>query len=449
MSTLVPLSRLLASQRQPDIIVARGDVAPIRWQEFSSRVQTLSTHLQQSHSKRWLLGCTDAFDFACGFFALMHAGKEIVIPPSLLPEAIENLKSEYEERLVALPPVSSNVQQAVPRPLDAHAVRIDLYTSGSTGTPQKIEKTLAQLEAEVNVLENSWGRLLADAAIVANVPHHHIYGLLFRLLWPLAAGRIFDSVQCGQPHQLLERLELLGKAAIVSSPAQLNRMDALISLEALKPNCCCLFSSGGPLNELAAESFHRVLGFAPLEIYGSTETGGIAWRQQANGETAWTPLPGIEIGSDDSGALKLRSPFAGDGNWFNHSDRIELLPDGRFHLMGRMDRVVKVEEKRLFLPDMEARLRLHPWVTDAGIALLEGRRQVLGAAVVLNPDGLAMLESEGKPQISQALRQDLGRFFDAVLLPRKWRFVENLPLNERGKLTAAALADLFSTYNDS
>lgn len=449
MSTSVPLSRLLVSPHTPESVVAWSKSGTILWSDFFSRVCALVPHIRQHPARRWLLDCSDAFDFACGFFALAHANKEIVIPPSLLPEAIGNLKSEYEARLETLPSDNTESPLSQLAPLDASAVRINLYTSGSTGTPQKIGKTLAQMEAEIQVLEHRWGEMLGNASIAATVPHHHIYGLLFRLLWPLAAGRPFDSVQCGQPHQLLVRLKLLGKAAVVSSPAQLNRMCALISLEALKPRCSCIFSSGGPLNETAAANFAEALGFVPLEIYGSTETGGIAWRQQSEGETAWTPLPGIEIGADKSGALKLLSPFAGDGEWFTHADRVDVLPDGRFHLLGRMDRVVKVEEKRLFLPDMETRLKQHPWIADAAVVLLDGHRQTLGAVLVLNPLGQAALEAGGRAQASHTLRQDLGRFFDAVLLPRKWRFVENLPLNERGKLTAAALAGLFAQATES
>jgi acyl-coenzyme A synthetase/AMP-(fatty) acid ligase len=41
-------------------------------------------------------------------------------------------------------------------------------------------------------------------------------------------------------------------------------------------------------------------------------------------------------------------------------DGIELMPDGRFRLLGRLDRVVKIEEKRLSLPEMEARLAASP-----------------------------------------------------------------------------------------
>ncbi len=72
--------------------------------------------------------------------------------------------------------------------IDPHAP-LTLYTSGSSGTPKPIRKTLAQFNAEVHTLETQWGALVGDATVLGSVPHHHIYGLLFRVFWPLAAGR--------------------------------------------------------------------------------------------------------------------------------------------------------------------------------------------------------------------------------------------------------------------
>src|SRR5690606_19115132 len=61
---------------------------------------------------------------------------------------------------------------------DPDFMGIVLYTSGTTGAPQAIPKKLAQLAAEVVVLERQFGALLGGADIVATVSHQHIYGLL-------------------------------------------------------------------------------------------------------------------------------------------------------------------------------------------------------------------------------------------------------------------------------
>jgi len=98
-----------------------------------------------------------------------------------------------------------------PEPGD-EAPALVVYTSGTNGEPLAIGKSLAQLDAEVHALEARFGALcdtglapvnLATEAMAgfdddddvempviwATVTHQHIYGLLFRVLWPLAAGR--------------------------------------------------------------------------------------------------------------------------------------------------------------------------------------------------------------------------------------------------------------------
>src|SRR6185503_9046762 len=100
----------------------------------------------------------------------------------------------------------------------------------------------------------------------------------------------------------------------------------------------------------------RCLGEAPLEVYGSTETGGIAWRAQREGADGadWTPFPGMALETDRDGALRLRSPYLPDGEWLTLGDAAELLPGGRFRLKGRLDRVAKIEGKRVSLPELES-----------------------------------------------------------------------------------------------
>jgi 3-hydroxymyristoyl/3-hydroxydecanoyl-(acyl carrier protein) dehydratase len=112
-------------------------------------------------------------------------------------------------------------------------------------------------------------------------------------------------------------------------------------------------------------------------------------------------------------------------------------------LLGRLDRVVKIEEKRLSLPEMEARLALHHWVEAAAVVPLSGRRQTLGAALVLNAEGKARLAAEGRRSIAQALQRHLADHFEAVLLPRHWRFTDRLPATDRGKISYATVVALF------
>ena len=259
----------------------------------------------------------------------------------------------------------------------------------------------------------------------------------------MAAGRVFDAVTCAQPDLLKSRLSLFADTVLISSPALLSRLPELMPLNEIRPLPRRIFSSGGPLPAGAAAAFHGQLGHAPTEVFGSTETGGVAWRRQEKNDQ-WTPMPGIQIQCEEDGALSIRSPFLIDTRPYRMDDAACLLANGKFQLRGRLDRVVKIEEKRLSLSDMEARLAAHPLVSEVALVALSGRRQRVGAALVLKAEGQQVLAASGKLLLTQTLRRYLSAYFDAVLLPRHWRFIAQLPINERGKLITADVARLFA-----
>ncbi|EEA00472.1 AMP-dependent synthetase and ligase [Burkholderia sp. H160] len=416
---------------------------------FRARVAGLLELVRAHDAPRCALCIDDPFEFACALFALFACGKEPVIPANAAPGYLADLAGAYDFMLTDadLPPfvASAHVHAAAHTayPIDPHAP-LTLYTSGSSGAPKPIRKTLAQFNAEIHTLEQQWGALIGDATMLSSVPHHHIYGLLFRVLWPLAAGRAFDRAIGMEPLQLQARIAQCGATAIVSTPAQLSRWPALSGFAALTPAPRAFFSSGGPLAADAAQPYAAAYGAAPLEIYGSTETGGIAWRRQDESD-AWRPVAGAEVRGDDDGALCVRSPHLDHDGWYRTGDRIAFDADGRFRLQGRLDRLLKLGGKRVSLPELEARLALHPYIAQAALVPLEGvSRERVGAVVALTEAGGAALRDEGRVALAKTLRRHLANYFDAVVLPRHWRFRVSLPFDARGKLPANAVAAAFA-----
>ncbi|MFM0690491.1 AMP-binding protein [Paraburkholderia strydomiana] len=416
---------------------------------FRARVATLRAAVQSQAAQRYALCIDDPFDFACALFALFACGKEPVIPANATPGYLADLADAYDVVLTdatLAPHVQAAAADDAAQALGAHIdpqAPLTLYTSGSSGRPKPIRKTLAQFNAEVHTLEKQWGALVGDATMLASVPHHHIYGLLFRVMWPLAAGRAFDREISIEPLHLQAQLAQCGAAVIVSTPAQLSRWPALPGFTGLRPAPRAFFSSGGPLALEAAHEYAAAYGAAPLEIYGSTETGGIAWRRQDQTD-AWQPVSGIEVRRDEDGALSVRSPHLDHDGWHRTDDRIAFDEQGRFRLQGRLDRVMKLDGKRVSLPELEARLALHPYVTQAAIVPLEGGvRERVGAVVALTEAGNKALRDEGRVLLAKTLRRHLADYFDVVVLPRHWRFRLALPFDARGKLPVSAVAATF------
>jgi 4-coumarate--CoA ligase (photoactive yellow protein activation family) len=450
---MIALHDLLVSARAGHTPVCRDADAVLDFTAFRARTTRRAAALRARPEQRYALCIDDPFDFACTLFALLACGKEPVIPANSMPGYLADLSSAYDCLLTdtGLDALERDaVAQDAPTggwTIDPNA-RLTLFTSGSSGAPKPVRKTLAQFNAEVHTLEQQWGEALGQATILASVPHHHIYGILFRVFWPLAAGRAFDRSVSADPQALQARIAQSGSTVVVSTPAQLSRWPELPGFAALAPVPRAFFSSGGPLAAHTASQYAASFGAAPLEVYGSTETGGIAWRRQ-NESDAWRAMPGIHVQRAEDGALTVRSPHLGHDGWHRTEDEAVFDGDGRFRLQGRLDRVIKLDGKRLSLAELETRLAQHPFVAQVAVTRLEGvSRERAGAVVVLTEAGNEALRTHGRVSLVKTLRRHLAAYFDLVVLPRHWRFRLALPFDDRGKLPAAALATTFEARAD-
>ena len=336
-----------------------------------------------------------------------------------------------------------NVDDAENALRDADAERLVLFTSGSTGAPQPIGKSLRQLDAEIAALEQAFGARLGDAAVQGTVSHQHIYGLLFRVLWPLAAGRAFAAPRIEFPGQWAAQAAT--GDVLVSTPSMLAQWPAQVG----RPTPRLVVSSGGALPLDVAARVRAHLAAPVVEIFGSTETGGIAWREAACEPVgglpacgAWQPLPGICWRIED-GQLSVRSPHLQDpSTWCRTADLVEAS-EGGFVLRGRADRIAKVGEKRVSLDGLEVALRGTGLVGEARALDLPALGRRLAVVAVPTDEGRAIWNVGGRRALSAELRHALLARFESAAVPRHWRFVDALPSNAQGKITEAALALLF------
>jgi acyl-CoA synthetase (AMP-forming)/AMP-acid ligase II/3-hydroxymyristoyl/3-hydroxydecanoyl-(acyl carrier protein) dehydratase len=409
----------------------------------------------------WLVVADDAYGHAVSLFALWATRRFAISPPNLQPATLRHAATQaagvlcnLPERLelgAAIDPLDWE-SESVPQwdALDGEAEALELFTSGSTGSGKVAKKRIRHLEAEVQRLEATWGADVDRSVMLATASHHHLYGLLFGVLWPLSAGRAFHASHFIHPRELLPRAAAHDHCVLASVPAHLRRLAQHPGLGELRGRCRIVFSSGGPLAAETAHGFAEQLGRAPVEVFGSTETGGVAWRLQApdSRDAAWTPLVDVEVQRDGRDAVaRVRSPFVSvgeDQGWFTMGDRIRLLPDGRFELLGRADRIVKVGEKRLDLAEMESDLRGHPYVSNVALLVLELRGdQRIAAVAVPTTEGERAVSEGGRRGFAKALTAHLAGRWDAVVVPKSWRVVDALPENAQGKVSVESLRSLF------
>nr|WP_298141978.1 acyl-CoA synthetase family protein [uncultured Pseudomonas sp.] len=428
--TWVNLEQLLSAAHPGRPVTSGMDHAAWR-----ARTLRVAAALQQRGIKRVALYLEDAGELAVALFGAWHAGVEVLLPADAQPQSRQRMGGQSDLWLDDL----DDLDAASPLPaaaLDLDQCHLTLCTSGSSGEAKLIGKNLRQLANEVEALEQLWGAELQGATILGSVAAQHIYGLLFRVLWPLCAGRPFLRRAQPFPEDLQrESLACADGFAWVASPALLKRMGDNLDWPALGA-VRKVFSSGGALSAEAAQLLQQQLGQWPTEIYGSSETGGIAWRQ---GGELWQPFAGVEPGVDEQGALNLTSPYLPNGQREQTADAVQIQADGRFALRGRLDRIVKLEEKRISLPMLEQVLAGHTWVADARLGVIQEGRAFLGGLVALNPAGIHALRNQGRRAVTEALRRHLSSHCEAIALPRRWRLVSHLPYSTQGKLAQASV----------
>ncbi len=464
---LMDVSRTLTRTDADDLPLALSEAGARSWGEFAIAVNNWRTAFVRAGVSSAALYLEDLFDFSSALFGAWCAGVRAILPADAtratcarLAGLAQALAGEFDARLAAADapdlPLITPADTGMPfrGEIDPEARLVSLFTSGSTGEPALITKRLSQLFCEVAAIETrrpdaSERNLAQDAVIFSTVPAQHIYGLLFTVLWPAAAVRPFWHRRILYPEELLSRTRRAaagGAALWVTSPAQLKRLPRDLDWRSIRDILRVVYSSGGPLPPEGLQRCLDCTGISPVEILGSSESGGIAWRSRGiapdgriTGE-AFRALPGMQVKSEN-GLLALKGAQLSSPGWECTADRVRLLSDGSFMLLGRADRIVKIEEKRVSLAAVEKALTATRLVTEARafVAPCTGK---LAVAAIPAPQAVALIRREGKRALVSRLRTALAQGLERVCLPRHWRFVWELPENAMGKHTARELEAL-------
>ena len=419
--------------------------------EFRGNVARCAAFFSRRPEREFALFTENFPRFCTWFLALLAAGKDIVLPPHLR----EGMRKQLRSRDI---PVVTDIADfgAFPPPLpkslpaaedfrfpDFGGRVISFFTSGSTSDPKLIRKKFETIAAEVDFHLRE-ATFPGDAPlVVASVSAHHMLGLLHRFLIPLKAGFPMAEETLISVEDLAELRERGTKIFLVTTPSFLDKVAANRALCAFPRDCVRIVSSGAALRKETADAALEIFGVSPYEIFGSTEAGGVAFRRQERGST-WTLFPCVHAETDALNRPLISSPFCGEEP-FLMQDAISLTGTRSFELHGRLDRLVKIAEHRVLLPEIEAGFEKHEFVARAHFLLLDGARPRLGALLEPTVEGAEFLKKNTKRAFVARLKTDLGDDIDPFAFPKKIRIVREIPTNAQGKFVRNELMPLFKS----
>jgi len=404
--------------------------------DVASLARTLPDATESSHIA---VICGDRYLFAVALLAAWQKGHAVALPPNGRPETVATVRNRPEVALLLHDTdadtgvdlrarLGSGEDGPALAPLDPGRVLATVFTSGSTGTVTPCVKTARQLLGEVRTLQTTFA-IRPGQCFVATVPPHHIYGLLFSVLLPLQCGAAFLRDTPLHAESIAARIAEHGASVLVSVPAH------LIAFGVLQPGQLSsierVFSSTAPLPDATAAAVRERHGLAVTEVFGSSETGGIAFRQR-NGSDLWQPLQGVTVTADDAGHLLVDSPHLEPDapRPLRTADCIRM--DGaRFEHLGRADGVVKTGGKRIALAHLESCLLGLPGVRDAAVMAAPSAQGARGA------DVLAAVVAPG--WTAARLREALLAWFEPSELPRRIVLLPTLQREDNGKLPRARM----------
>ena len=443
MEELLLLPPLLSAS--PEAIAFYRNTVPISYATMRDDIAAARQALMSLETPEFVLFDPDAYAFTVWMLACWQNGQTALLVTDELPATRARLPLPWvgNNENSVLPDWSGGVADAVALP--GPAPQFDrpglvVFTSGSSGTPSRVFLSAPMICRDALAVHQVFGNTMyPNTRFVGSVPHHHMYGVTYRLLWPLFAGYPIVAEQFHHPEEL-KRLPA-EPHLLICTPTLLKRL-AQLEAFSLSANISMAISAGSPLQDDVAIACSSRLGAQMIDVFGSSETLCIMHRSVPGG--AWREHAGITLAIDEYGCLKIRSPFLNGNDWYYTQDLAERDIDGDgWRLLGRADRVAKIEGQRVGLDALEAALLALPEVAEARSAPLYRERDEIVAAVVLSEEGRAKLLSLGKMRFDRWMRQRLSTSLALIAIPRRWRYLTALPYNAMSKITTASIVQLF------
>jgi len=431
----------LIGSYNPDDVLAWEYGGPRTARQFLDDVFSLAESLPDRPAVLNL--AASRYEFLVGFSAAILQRQLTLLPQSRAPQALLRIAADYPdsyaltdsdeaiEGIESLPIRSQGGR--VSRPMEIPRVPLNqlvaiAFTSGSTGQPMPNKKTWGALTAVACATGSRLGIKPGErAAVVATVPHQHMFGLEASVMLPVMHGLVMHAGRPLFPADIRSALaEVSGQRILVTTPLHLR---ACLTEGVRVPPVHLILSATAPLARGLAQEAERHFHTEVHEIFGFAEAGSVAERRTIDGDR-WRPLDGVRLVQADRSwvvqAKYLPAPV-------RVPDRITVDAEGLFVIHGREADQVNVAGHRVSLGDLNQKLLAVDGVEDGVFFFPEE-----GSELVTRLMAFVVAPGKSGEEILRALRGHI----DPVFLPRPLISVPSLPRNATGKLPRESLQEL-------
>ncbi|GAA0035018.1 AMP-binding protein [Brevibacterium metallidurans] len=354
---------------------------------------------------------------------------------------------------------------------------LQLYTSGTTGTPKAVGVSGSALAAFVAYMRYGLGVTDDDVFWNAADPGW-AYGLYYGIVGPLAIGRpnvlFAGNFTAESTARLLDALQVTNLAAAPTVYRALKKSGVMPQRPLRAAS-----SAGEPLTADVVDWAPEALGVVVRDHWGQTEQGmaiGNAWDERLRTEVAprsmGQALPGFVVGTvDESIALSVdesplmwfsgyvdapeqtRERFTPDGDWYLTGD-VGRADGADFFFASRDDDVILAAGYRIAPFDIESILVADAAVIEAAVVGRpdEIRGEVIEAFVVIDEaaeeragrvaeEGAAGEGAAGE-DLQSRLQAAVRSMYGAHAYPRRVHVVAELPKTPSGKVQRFVLRDM-------
>lgn len=340
---------------------------------------------------------------------------------------------------------------------DPDAIKLLLYTSGTTGRAKGVMHTHNTIRAAIDAIGEFWNIAPGDSVFMAS-PVSHITGYLYALEQPFVLGTPAILLDTWDAERAVELINRHGcTIAFGATPFLKELADAatVTPVSSLRVFPC----GGAPVAPEVAYRAAELLSPAMIcRIYGSSETAGpVAFGERHGNRTLAAetdgeifnaeviirdPSSGHDLPFGEEGEILVRSPqnFVGylnpdddraafdPRNFFRTGDLGKISPPGYLVVTGRLKDLIIRGGENISPREVEDRLLEHPAVREVAVVAIPDERlgEGVGAFIVCEP-GLMI-------DLSEASRFLIERQLAKQKIPTRIEIVEALPKTASGKI---------------